>query len=286
MKTMRGQKGQVFIMVLAVLAIGSLFLIPALFFMSTSSLASQNAVAQARGNYSADGGVEHALWRLRYEPGFAASLTGDPPTAHYSIDLNGTPTGVTVTSVFTETPPVPPGGDESQSGRITVNKTADPSTIPPLQTTVVTYTLLVENVGTSRVHLEKIGDNLPQSFHYLDGTSSGFTTVNPTITIVDDKEVLEWAFTTPLPYVDAGQTGTQSFQAEATPPGGGLYYNEGWVVADPDSIDYVSSGTTAPVEVEGGLAYNIVSTANGLTVQARVAVSADGIYITSWQVVK
>lgn len=284
MKTMRGQKGQVFIMVLAVLTVGSLFLIPALLFMSTSSLASQDATARAKGNYSADGGVEHALWRLRYEPGFATSLTGDPPTAHYSIDLNGTPTGVTVTSVYTETPPVPPGGEETQSGRITVNKTADPSSIPPLETTVVTYTLLVENVGTSRVHLEKIGDNLPQSFHYLDGTSSGFTTVNPTTTIVDGNEVLEWAFTTPLPYVDPGETGTQTFQAEATPPGGGVYYNEGWVVADPDSIDYVTSGTTAPVEVGGGSAYNIVSTANGLAIQARVSVSADGVYITSWQV--
>jgi len=286
MKTMRGQKGQVFIMVLAVLAIGSLFLIPALLFMSTASLASQNAAAQTKENYSADGGVEHALWRLRYEPGFATSLTGDPPTASYSIDLNGAQTDVTVTSVFTETPQVPPGGGGPQSGRITVNKTVNPPSIPPLQRSVVTYTIIVQNIGTSTVHLEKIGDNLPQSFHYLDGTSSGFTTVNPTITIVDGNEVLEWAFSTPLPSVPKNQTGTQTFQAEATPEWG-LYYNEGWVVASPDSLDYITSGTTAPVVAGEGSAYNIFSTANGATFQARVSINADGsISVISWQVVK
>ena len=35
---------------------------------------------------------------------------------------------------------------------------------------------------------------------------------------------------------------------------------------------------------QGGSAYNIVSTADGGTIQARVSIADDGIYITFWQV--
>ncbi|MBA7637516.1 hypothetical protein ES703_45161 [subsurface metagenome] len=176
-------------------------------------------------------------------------------------------------------PPESPEGPQSE--RVEVAKSVEPSSAPLGELTTFTYTIYIENVGTSTIHLEEISDLLPIDFSYETGTSSGVTTTNPTIELQGEQEMLGWAFSPPLPAVDAGQTATQVFQATAILEEG-IYWNQAWVTADPTSIGTIGTGSGAPV---GNLqSYQIVSTGGGTTIRANVSIGDIGVYIISWEV--
>lgn len=94
---MKRQRGQAFILVLILLAVGALMITPVLNYLSTalrSQRISEKALAR---QYIADSAVEDALWRLLYESGFAESMTPENPVVEYSINISGTEVPVTVT---------------------------------------------------------------------------------------------------------------------------------------------------------------------------------------------
>jgi uncharacterized repeat protein (TIGR01451 family) len=99
-----------------------------------------------------------------------------------------------------------------------------------------TYTVELENVGTTTLHVAKINDILPGGFTYVPGSTQGMTSADPTpITNLTDLEGndhdhLEWSapFAGTPPAVAPGDTLTLTFQADAT-VGLNNYPNEVWI---------------------------------------------------------
>ena len=282
---MNSEKGQAFLLALIALGIGALVTAPFLGYASSSLIGSRIYGQAIAERYSADAGVEHAIWRLKYEPDFADSLTAESPTANYSITINNMTGNITVTRIEDTFPPEPPPPTEGpQAWRIQIAKSVEPSSAPVGEPKTFTYTIYIENVGTSTVHIVEIGDLLPIGFIYETGTSSGVTTVDPAKKLEEGQQELVWVFPTPRPSVDGGETVTQVFQATATPEED-IYWNTAWVTLDPTSIGTIGTGSSAPVG--GGCSpyvYDLVSTAAGTTIHAQASISDTGVSILSWQV--
>ena len=280
------EKGQALPLVLAAVAMGTLLVVPFLTQASTTLLTSRDYGQVISRQYSADAGVEHAIWRLKHEPGFAGSLTPANPTVIYPITINNTSVNINVSRVqvvFPPNPPPPPEG--SQAWRTEVSKDVDPNEWPANDPKTFTYAIYIKNVGSSTVHVTEIRDLLPAGFAYVAGSSGGGTTADPAIEFQGGQQKLRWTFSPPKPSINAGQIGTQTFKATATLRAG-LYWNEAWVETEEEGIGTVGTGSTAPVRA-GGMAlygYDILSNAGGTLIRARVTITDVGISILSWQV--
>ena len=92
------QRGFALVMVLAVLALGSLVIIPSLYLASTGTRATQRAKVQLLEQYTADAGVEHAIWNIRMRvpqlPNF-----GSPPWTYALDGINGKTADVSIEAV-------------------------------------------------------------------------------------------------------------------------------------------------------------------------------------------
>ena len=94
------ESGQALVMVLLALTLGVLLVAGFLYYASTSQLATRAARDQMANRYSADAGVEHAIWRLTNEAGFTQTVTASSPVV-YNITINGQTVVITVTRVLT-----------------------------------------------------------------------------------------------------------------------------------------------------------------------------------------
>ena len=97
---MNDQKGQALPLVLLVLAIGVLLIAPFLGHAGSSLIGSRIYGQAITEQYSADAGIDHAIWRLTYD-GLAAQLPfpGDSRTYDLSEAVNGLTPSVTVTAM-------------------------------------------------------------------------------------------------------------------------------------------------------------------------------------------
>lgn len=283
---MKDERGQVLPLALATLAIGILTVVPFLKYTSTSLSGCRTTERITTELYSADAAAEHAIWRIKYDAGFADSLTEENPAAQYNITINSMEVLNTVTMTLREAPPDSEGGgDGSQSWRIDVDTSVEPISAPLGELTTFTYTIYIVNVSTSTVHLEDIGDLLPEGFEYVSPSSSGVTTAEPTVEYVEGRQQLTWTFAPPMPSVDAGETATQVFQATAILTEEGIYWNEAWITGSPDSVGEIQGGSSAPVG--GGCSpylYDVTSSAGGRGIRARVEIVDTEVRILSWQI--
>ncbi len=287
------EKGQVWALTLMVLAASSLLVVPTMSWGSTSLRSSNAAQQRVQDRYSSDAGVEHALWRLQYQSGFSNAVV--TPVA-YSQSVNGRSASITVIAVATPVPPTPtptPTPSGTSGGHISIVSQVSPSTITPYQATTFTYTLYIQNYGTSKVHLDDVGDLLPSTFSYVAGsvTNNGITKGSgnitlgaPAITIVNGQQQLLWSFSTPKPYVESGVTAVVTLKATAT-PAPGTYLNDAWVDPSPDTFGTItaSTGFASPV-LALWPTYDIISTAGKVTTKARAELQTSGAVIKSWQV--
>lgn len=282
----RDEKGQALTLVLAAMAIGTLLIAPFLTQANTTLLSSRDYAQAIIRQYSADAGVEHAIWRLNYEPGFADSLTPANPTTNYPITVNNTIVNINVTWVEIIPPPNPPPPPEGpEADRIQMSKSVAPNSAPVSQQATFTYVISIDNVATSVVKIAEVRDLLPTGFSYVAGSSSGITTADPTIELEGGQQKLRWIFPVPKPDVAAGQVVTLTFQAIATLQMD-IYWNETWAALDPEGIGTRGTGSTAPVG-GGGMSpygYDILSNAGGTAIRARVTMNDIGVPILSWKV--
>lgn len=278
----RDERGQVLALVLIVLAVGTLMATSFLTAESADLLSARESSVHLSNRTAADAGVEHGIWRVRYDPTFVAGLPASTPVS-YQKTVDSMPVTISVTLVPTPTrvPTPTPVGTPQSGGVIQVGKTSAPDSAPPGQFTVFTYTIQVVNTGTSTVHLEEVYDLLPQGFMYVPGSSSGFTTAEPALAMQSGRQKVDWVFSSPLPGVPKDETGTQVFQASAIPPDG-TYYNEAWVVAAPDSIGLVASGSAAPVTITIEQ-YDIRASAGSVAIRSRVGIQSGAVRIRSWR---
>ncbi|MBI4337444.1 MAG: DUF11 domain-containing protein, partial [Chloroflexi bacterium] len=191
----------------------------------------------------------------------------------------------------TPTPAPSPTPDPSQGNRVVISTTVSPSSVTPGQFTTFTYTLLIENVGTSRLHLEQIGSLLPPGFVYVPGSisSTGIQTSQgalvlgePTVTMVEGRAQHVWDFGTPLPWLESGATARVGLQAAATPLEG-TYSSEAWVRVSAEQLGQVSTGEAGAV-VAAWPQLDITASSGRVRLLVRAKVQDTDVVIVSWQV--
>jgi uncharacterized repeat protein (TIGR01451 family) len=130
-------------------------------------------------------------------------------------------------------------GDTCHAGAtvLTASKTADAASTPAGGQNG--YTITVSNPAAQAATLTTISDELPAGFSYVLGSTTGWTTANPTIA----GQVLTWSGSFPVP---AGGSGNLHFlvTVSATP---GTYTNSAGA-AGPD-VSVTPTGPTAPIQV-------------------------------------
>ncbi len=291
MDKLRSQRGQGLILALIVVAF-SAAVISFAYLSSTTLLGVRYGEQRALDLYASDAGVEHALWRLRYESGFAGSLASP---ASYTETFNSRNTSITVTSVNASLPSTCILAPPESGGHLAICTMVSPRYVTPNQLTTFTYRMSIENHGTSRVHLYDLGDLLPPGFAYVTDSASSTGILRspgpillglPTITIVSGRQQVVWSFDPPRPYVESGTTATVTFQATAT-LSEGTYNDDAWVT-DADWVSGVptSIGDVTPYTpiVAAWPEFDITSAAGALAVKARAKLPDTGIVILSWQV--
>lgn len=83
------EKGQALPAVLILLVLGGLTIAPLLTHMTTGLSSTRIHDEKMFEQYSDDSAIEHAMWRLLYEPDFVALMTTDNSSAQDSINING-----------------------------------------------------------------------------------------------------------------------------------------------------------------------------------------------------
>jgi len=169
--------GQVFILVLIILAIGALLTVPALRLTSTALKSSQIVTQRTKGLYAADAAQEFMLWKLLHD-GLGAELmqTVSPenpnPSAHYDLDVCGVPVGVTV---FMRA--VAGGGGMTLAGEdvIKPTKTVSPDYVPDKGLYDYRYTIILDHLSSNTtVGLDAIYDMPPGGITKYVGPSELF----------------------------------------------------------------------------------------------------------------
>ena len=107
-KVHQDESGRALVIALVALAVGTLLVTGFIQYVSTSQLATRAARERTVSHYSADAGVEHAIWRLAHEEGFTHTVAISAPVV-YTLTINGQTMVITVTTFLTTTSP-PPGG--------------------------------------------------------------------------------------------------------------------------------------------------------------------------------
>jgi len=93
-----GEKGQAVVIALVLVAFGGLVIAPFLGHASTDLMGAQHYEATMTEQYAGDAGVEHAIWRLKYD-GLADELSGTENSTSYQLGeaVNGVePIDITV----------------------------------------------------------------------------------------------------------------------------------------------------------------------------------------------
>lgn len=278
----RKYRGSALIMVIILLTVGSLIIPPWLQFTQTALRASRISSNQLALEMSANAGIRQAIWRLQTnDSGFADLLSLENPSASYSVPINGMEVMIDVD--IPDVPDSPPAPPQESGPHLYIGKGRSVKWIKYQEYKVFTYTIDTTNYGTSVMHLGEIGDAIPPPFRYVPGSSHGMTNEDPTITMDQNRQVLTWIMSTPLPKLNAGETRTQTFEViHETGLSGraGVHYNEGWAVDYPKSVGKIPSGPAAPVAIS---VYKIRARVQATSVVAQVAISDTDSTILSWQ---
>jgi len=192
--------------VLAMLAAGSLLIVPSLNYVATNINATEIGEENFEGMLAADAGVEDALWRIKND------MPASFPFSYQITDINGMTVDVVieeVTSISGEAVN-PPAGHVDWLG-LTKLVTYDSG--------IYNYTLSITNDGNGNVKLEKILIDFPPELAYEVGsTGGGITTDDPTVNGSPITGVtLFWEISVPLPVIPEGATDNHTFQLSGPP---------------------------------------------------------------------
>jgi hypothetical protein len=267
--------GQTLVLVLILLAIGSLLVVPTMRLTSTSSLSSQVVDRHTKSLYACDAAQEYVLWKLTYD-GFGSEFGDDGDTVEFNIDVCDVPVDITVVMRAVEGE----GGiDLAGDDVIKPMKTVSPDTVPDGNNRTYTYTIRLEQLSNDNtVGLDAIYEILPTRFRsdaYVLNSSELSIDGGPWLPIPDpaiEGEPLRARLKWPADYDPIAETGTFSsdpfdvdhyfhgirdfdirqvkelrFQVTETLLNNSTYYN--WVVLKPWNT---MSGPQAPLTVGDG----------------------------------
>jgi len=97
-RKMKRERGQALILVLILLAVGALMIVPVSRLTGDVQKSSQKYVQFSNEDYAADAAIEYGLWRLNWEPGYAASLPMGEKSEPFGVTLNGVTAWTTITA--------------------------------------------------------------------------------------------------------------------------------------------------------------------------------------------
>ena len=171
MKIMKRERGQALILVLILLVVGALVTVPVLQLVSANLTARMMYGEFIKEDYAADAATYYALWKLKYDTVFTASLTFGEPSEPLYVTINGVTANSTVTSEASE-------GWMSGYGlidhQIKPTKEVTPTTALPGVPTTFTYTITLERLEPDDelfYPLESIKDAMDAGFVYVPNSS-------------------------------------------------------------------------------------------------------------------
>ncbi len=235
-----GERGYVLILVLILMALGTLMVIPTLQLAFASLRAKQVNTQTFTEQYARDGAAEYAVWELLWG-GATTVLTETDDTETYTVTLNGIDVEVVIkmrTELGTSSVP----GAEDNSIRITQSVECDEegdggfeddcTTLPKdVETMVARYTISLTQIGPDLVPLEYMYQEYPEKFEYrpgtLDSPDSSFpeiSSVTPTNIGSSQNQIWKWDFSAaPVTFVQ-DEVKTFTFEADI-PKDENLYCN-------------------------------------------------------------
>ncbi|HEY90166.1 MAG TPA: hypothetical protein G4N98_10660 [Thermoflexia bacterium] len=92
--TLHNERGSTLVIALVIMGVAVLLIGSFLYYVSTSQRVTTAAQAELTDHYSADAGVEHAIWRLTEETGFTQTVASGPQS--YTLEINGQTVVITV----------------------------------------------------------------------------------------------------------------------------------------------------------------------------------------------
>jgi uncharacterized repeat protein (TIGR01451 family) len=247
------EKGQVMLMSLVVLTVGTLIITPLLHCTYTGVKAAGIYRRVTHELYAADAGVEYAMWQLKNDLPVSASITiGNMPVSIDISQLSELPYG----PVISDTGP--------QSWRLEVS-----SSLVDNRNGTFNDTVTVANVGPSTIHLIEIGAGLPEGFTFISGSTTGdITAQNPSEILADGK--IYWTLN--LHKLNSDESACHIFLIQGSGLTHGIY---SWVTANAESIGTISSC----------LGYHVESRANnGTRIKAKVVKNGGYVFPVSWEV--
>jgi hypothetical protein len=249
------EAGQAFILVLIILAIGSLLIVPALKLTGTSLKSSEIVTREVEAMYAADGAQEYVLWKLLYD-GLGANFTYDGDNVSFPCNVCGREVDILLImrAVTSE------GGLVLATDDVVrPTKTVNPDTVPNDVFQTFTYTIRLEQLSDNNTQgLDAVYDILPKGFapgDYLAGSSylrvedGEWESIDDPLLEVEQNQVrLRWPasgnFTSPIRDFEVRQVKELKFQVAAQLPKNEVHCN--WAVLKPwDTI----SGPEAPISV-------------------------------------
>ena len=276
-KILKGEAGQAFPIVLALLVIGGLTIVPSLNLTFSSAKTSHMLEGGIKGTYAADAGVEETLWSL---------ANGESPPTQLPDNINDMQ--VNIQAIEGETYTLYLGefiepGDHSDYLDVTGNITWDSGENAYKYTITITWQ---PNPGPPTIHLEGVGARTPIGYSYKAGSAADFTenlSKDEPDEILDAQGayLLNWVLSPPYLSVSASApVQTQIFYITGAGEQEGHY---AWVVASREDVGAVGEIT--------GTFYEITATAihpesNKTTAKiiAKAMIGGGNTHIISWQI--
>ncbi len=244
---LKRQRGQAFILVLILLAVGGLLIMPALNLASTGLKSRMVQHTNLMEYYAADGAQEYSLWLLT-DPEFVADLINseDGEVGPFYIVLNRVQAEYSITWQIAED--AAPSGAPLTDDRYRITVVVTPDNVPVPDTyTEFTYTITLQYMQPEvpTEPLEQLQVTVPSGFTYRAGSVSGLVGLEPSQTgSFNTGYTYTWNFDPAISF-DYWEEKVMGFEAYAT-PSELTYYTE---VGVRTSIPRGSTGPTAPIVV-------------------------------------
>jgi len=236
-KAIKGEAGLVLPLVLAMMALGSLVMVPLLNHAATTVNTGKLFEEKTKGIYAAGAGVEDALWKIKNDT--PASL----PYSYQLVDING----MTVDVVIDEIEAIA-GEELGETGGhedwFQIDK------VVTYESGIYSYNMAMSNNGSGNIKIVKIMILFPPLADYVDGSTSGdITTEDPAVSGSPAAGItLVWENSAPLPAIEPAATKEHLFQLSG-PPGIEGIEGHGIVEASRDDIGTVWDSDSQPYSI-------------------------------------
>ncbi len=276
-KILKGEAGQAFPIVLAMLVIGGLTIVPSLNLTFTSAKTSQMLEGGTKGTYAADAGVEETLWALANGESPPTQLPGNINDMQVNIQTVDSGNYTLYLGEFIEP------GKHSDYLDVTGNITWDSGENAYKYTITVTWQ---PGSGAPTIHLVEVGARIPIGYSYKAGSAADFTenlSTDEPDEILDSQGayLLSWELGPPYPYVSEDEpVQTQIFYITGAGEQEGHY---AWVVANRNDIGAVGEITGTSYEITA-TAIHPESSKTTAKIITKAMIGGGNTHILSWQI--